>query len=150
MYEEIKFDKTTASVLKKQSLESGFDDKLDAEIHRLIAENYTYDELLGRLAIANVIANAAIPAIINYEPALEKQIRLSKSNFAKGNARKKVANDPKNQALKDIEIEFKNSKYPFNKRGYKTKFAKEMQAKYPVLADTRAIINLVNRLLLNS
>ena len=77
----------------------------------------------------------------------EKQF---KSEFAKQNASIRLAIDEKQLAKKSIEIDFKNSNYPFDKHGYKAKFTNEMWEKYPIITSRKTIENLVTRLYRNT
>lgn len=58
----------------------------------------------------------------------------------------KLEKDPKQLALKNIRTEFENSTYPFNKRGYRAKFCKEMLEKHTQIEDIKSIENLFDRL----
>jgi hypothetical protein len=69
-----------------------------------------------------------------------------RSAIARKAANARLTNDPKHLAMKEIEKEFNASKYPFNKRGYTSKFVKEMAEKFTVIKDSKSIANLVARL----
>ena len=71
---------------------------------------------------------------------------FQKTTHAKSAASKRLAKDPKHIALKAIEVKFLASSYPFDIRGYKAKFAKEMLGEYPVIEDIKSINRLVTKL----
>lgn len=90
--------------------------------------------------IENKFENRVIPDQI----ALAMKQALSKN--AKKAVEEKLKKDPKQAALKNIETEFNLSKYPFQKRGYRAKFCKEMIEKYPIITDIKTIERLFDKL----
>ena len=65
-----------------------------------------------------------------------------KSEYGK----QRLKNDKKQLALIEIEGELNNSTYPFDKRGHRAKFCKEMLAKYTEIQDIKTIERLFDRL----
>lgn len=59
---------------------------------------------------------------------------------------KKLANDPKQKALKEIEEHYQAAKDKFKRGGYGAEFIRTMHAKYPVIVDSDTIKKLVTRL----
>lgn len=58
----------------------------------------------------------------------------------------KLANDPKQEALKEIEMEFHKVSSKFKRHGYGADFCRKMQDKYPIILDHKTIPKLVTRL----
>jgi hypothetical protein len=80
---------------------------------------------------------------------------LRESFFARKNDRKviaskaanaRLANDPKQKALKEIEKAYETVKNQFKRRGYSAEFVREMHIKYPVITEQKTIANLVAKL----
>ena len=79
--------------------------------------------------------------------AIEKQIptliqsKISEQNSKAGKAAH--ANSPeyaeKQKIRKEVEQQFKDSSYPFHKRGYTAKFVNEMVARYPKIKSQKTI-----------
>ncbi len=87
---------------------------------------------------SNIIEN--LPAM------LEKKAKKTLSENAKLGSAARLANSDKQKALKNIETDFRNSTYPFHKRGYRAKFCREMLNKYTDITDIKTIERLFNRL----
>ena len=75
-----------------------------------------------------------------------KAQKKSRKYIAKVAANARIANDPKQLKLLAIEREFINCNYPFQKRGYKAKFAREMHNKYPEIESIKTIEKLISKL----
>ncbi len=58
----------------------------------------------------------------------------------------RLINSPIKSAQNNIEEEFKASKYPFDVRGYRAKFCKEMWNKYPIITSLSTIETLFDSL----
>ena len=75
-----------------------------------------------------------------------KAQKKSRNYLAKVAANARIAKDPKQLKLLAIEKEFINCNYPFQKRGYKAKFAREMHNKYPEIESIKTIEKLITKL----
>ena len=75
-----------------------------------------------------------------------KAQKKSRTYLAKIAANARIAKDPKQLKLLAIEREFIICNYPFHKRGYKIKFAREMHNKYPEIESIKTIENLISKL----
>lgn len=76
----------------------------------------------------------------------ENESSTIRSNLGRKAVLAKLAKDPKQLALREIKAHFKESIYPFDKRGYRAKFCKEMAAKYPIIENIKTIENLFDLL----
>ena len=109
----------------------------------LAIENSDYP-LIAELISTSFILSAI--AFTNFNECYEQIVRKVLSVNAKKGAAAMLLKNPKQKALKAIKADFHQSTYPFHKRGYKAKFAKEMLEKYPVIADIKSINRLVAEL----
>lgn len=98
----------------------------------------------------DLLADSVSALHLSTQGEMHVESYFARKNDRSVNARKaanaRLASDPKQLALKEIEKEFNASKYPFNKRGYTAKFVKEMAEKYTVIKDSKSIANLVAKL----
>lgn len=58
----------------------------------------------------------------------------------------RLAGDPKQKALKEIDILYSEQKSQFKRRGYTAKFVRDMHDKYPVIEDQKTIARRVAKL----
>jgi hypothetical protein len=72
--------------------------------------------------------------------------RHSASLAAQKKAYKRLENDPKQKALKEIAAHYQTVKNQFKRRGFSAQFVREMHTKYPVIAAIKTIENLVSAL----
>lgn len=75
-----------------------------------------------------------------------KGVNIQKQLQGKKAARARLARDPKQSALKEIENLYKNQKSQFKRYGYTAQFVRDMHAKYPIITDSKTIEKLVARL----
>ena len=115
-----------------------------------IGEYMDNDEIPTNLAWAYVIqAERELSWLDNARTrfATEKQLPTLIQSAIKERASKAGkaahANSPKQKIKMEIEQQFKDSTYPFNKRGYTTKFVNEMCKKYPKIENIKTIQNWV-------
>lgn len=94
----------------------------------------------------NDLSKFASNIIENLPSLLEKKAKDALSENAKLGSAARLANSDKQKALKNIEAEFKNSSYPFHKRGYRAKFCREMLNKYTDITDIKTIERLFDKL----
>lgn len=109
----------------------------------------TYEELLFLLAATSLakemVAYGGMPP-----PNPNELIDIGANQQIKyqaiENARKKLANDPKQKALKEIEVEYEAVKSSFKRRGFSKQFARDMHKKHLIIEDVVTIERLVTRL----
>ena len=68
------------------------------------------------------------------------------SEIGKNAVNIKLANDPKQAALKEIATHYETNKAQFKRRGYSAQFVRDMHAQYPNIQDQKTIANLVAKL----
>jgi|LNAP01.1.fsa_nt_gb hypothetical protein len=68
------------------------------------------------------------------------------SASAREKAYKRLANDPKQKALAEIEQHYEANKSQFKRYGYSAQFIREMHANYPIIESQKTIENLVSAL----
>ena len=71
---------------------------------------------------------------------------ILKSDEALEKAMAKLAKDPKQKALKEIEAHYQSVKNQFKRRGFSAQFIREMHTKYPEITAIKTIENLVSEL----
>lgn len=80
------------------------------------------------------------------EKAIYAGIDMQKTYHAKNAVRKKLKNDPKQKALKEIQRHYDSNKFQFKRRGYSAQFVKQMGDKYPIIESHKTIERLVAKL----
>lgn len=79
-------------------------------------------------------------------PQILSQKNIALSEKGKVAVRKKLANDPKQKALLEIEQHYQAKKSKFKIRGFSAQFIRDMWAQYPVIESQKTIENLVSAL----
>jgi len=77
---------------------------------------------------------------------IQEGVKAQRQQQARNAASAKLAQDPKQQALKEIKVEYDAVKHLFKRHGYSAQFARDMHDKYPMFADIKTIKNLVTKL----
>lgn len=110
----------------------------------LQSEDLTIDFLID---VAAIHLNVSRKSEKHYlELAIYKGIDMQRTFHAKNAVRKKLKNDPKQKALKEIQLHYDSKKNHFKRRGYSAQFVKEMGAKYPIIESIKTIERLVAKL----
>ena len=124
----------------------------------IYAEKYKKSEIKSQKIIEAYLSDSStlddIDLIIKDNPIdvytlwfiLNKKADLDASARGRQAVMVKLEKDIKQLALKEIKANFFMSTYPFDKRGYRAKFCKEMAAQYPVIDSIKTIENLFDTL----
>ena len=108
-------------------------------------------------AIREYMTNNEVPTNLAWAYVVEAERELSSLDsfrFVESKIKERAtkagkaahANSPKQKIKVEIKKEFEASRYPFEKRGYTTKFVNEMAIKHPEIENIKTIANWVAKL----
>jgi hypothetical protein len=146
------YDKKSRELLISAAKSKNWDEIVDELSFFLFAggmQDFAVQKLSGmtnqliRLFNAAEIKISDLNATSDY---MRSQYINVRSDFARNAALARVAKDPKQKALKEIETEFHKVSGQFKRRGYGAQFIREMADKHPIITDTKTISKLVARL----
>ncbi len=136
----------TKSLVAISALQSDLIESYETYRNDMSATTMAFNEGIDYLKDYSNMVQLNATILKNLPDMMEKKAKQALSNNAKLGSIAKLKNDPKQLILKEIEVLYKSSTYPFHKRGYRAKFCKEMAAKYPIIENIKAIENLFDRL----
>lgn len=105
------------------------------------------DKVEGHLEeVGDYLSNQPLMIENNIKTGIELGSKLQKTLTARKAVTARLAKDPKQMALTEIQSHYQNVKSQFKRRGYTAQFVRDMHNKYPVITDQKTIANLVAEL----
>lgn len=131
------------------------DNSAELEIERLTTHINSLMLALSILKLTlkkghGAVGEALLEDLAESENAVAKALlsmqKYQKTKHATHAAMQRVKNSPKDKALKEIEVQYENTKSSFKRRGFSKQFARDMHQKYPIFDDVVTIERLVTKL----